>query len=122
MSGQIQYGSAPFPTSVQTLGENRSEEECHFTAPVRFGRRKTDQVGHLLFTSGWLKFHGTVDISVAWAEVSRVDHHDGFMIVSLHGTRRTLCFLCQTEEDAARGSVVATHLAALAQSEPYQTA
>ena len=91
-------------------------------APVRFGRRKTDQVGHLVLADDGLTFHGSVDLTVTWPEISRVEHHDQHIVVSLQGTRKTLQFSCQTDDDAMRGAVVADHLAALAHSEPYQPA
>ena len=113
MSGQIQYEQREVATPLQT---------AHLSLPVRFGRRRTDQVGHLVFTSAWLQFRGTVDVSIAWSEVSRVEPAGADLVVSLHGTQRTLRFSCQAGEDAVRGSAVATHLTALAQSDPFQPA
>jgi hypothetical protein len=95
-------------------------EACHFVTPVRFGRRKTDQVGHLVMSTSWLKFQGRVDLSVSWADVERVENSGVDVIVSLHDTRRLLRFCCAADEEAARGSTVARHLAAIAQSDPLQ--
>ena len=120
MSGQIQYGTAEAPTSVQTGPTAlRVQDECHFTTAVRFGRRKTDQVGHLQLTSLWLKFHGALDVSISWSEVAGVGREGRELVVSLHGTRRTLRFWCQTDDDASRGFVVANHLSALAQADRF---
>ena len=119
MSAQIQYGSGEALTSGQTLRTPHADDPCHFTVPVRFGRRKTDQVGHLILTSTWLKFCGRVDLHVAWGEVARVEQTGPHMMVFLHETRRVLCFCCQNDEGASRGAVVAMHLATLAQAESY---
>jgi hypothetical protein len=97
-----------------------ADDRSHLTLPVRFGRRRTDQVGHLVFATAWLQFRGTVDMSVPWSEVSRVEHEDAALVVSLHGTQRTLRFSCQSHEDAVRCTVMATHFTALAQSHPLQ--
>ncbi len=108
-------------TSLQTDGGLHHDDPCHFATPVRFGRRRTDQVGHLVFTSAWLRFRGTVDFAVAWAEVGSVAHAGPDLVVSLHGTRRTLRFCCHTDHEAARAAATAVHLTALAQSEPLGT-
>jgi hypothetical protein len=108
-------------TSLQTAGAGPGDDRCHLVTPVRFGRRRTDQVGHLLLTSAWLQFRGTVDLSLSWSEVSSVDYAGCDLVVALHGTARTLRFCCQTEGEALRAGATAGHLAALAQSEPLQT-
>jgi hypothetical protein len=118
VSGQIQYGSAVRATSVETPAAP-ADDQCHFTTAVRFGRRKTDQVGHLVLTSGWLTFRGTVDLNVAWSEVAHVESSADQVIVSLHGTQRILRFCCCSSDEAHRGSVVAAHLAALAHADAY---
>ena len=120
MSGQIQYEPDDVATPLQTAAVPGDDGRSHLTLPVRFGRRRTDQVGHLAFTSAWLQFRGTVDMSIPWCEVLRVEHRDADLVVSLHGTQRTLRFSCQSDQDADRGSVMATHLTALAQSHPFQ--
>ena len=117
MSGQIQYGPARTATSVQTQ-RPRPDDECHFDTPVRFGRRRSDQVGHLVLSSQWLRFHGTVDLSVGWTEIARIEQTADEIVVWLHGTRRTLRFGCRSEDEAGRAMTIATHLVALAHSEP----
>ena len=118
MSGQIQYGIAEAPTSGQTGPTAlRLQDECHFTTAVRFGRRKTDQVGHLQLTTLWLKFHGALDVAISWSEVEAVERDGRELVVSLRGTRRTLRFWCQSDDDASRGFVVGNHLSALAQAD-----
>ena len=103
-------------------GDASAGDQCHLAIAVRFGRRKTDQVGHLTFTTARLQFRGTVDFTIAWSEVCRVDRLGADLIVFLQGTQRTLRFSCQNDEDARRASVSAMHLAALAQSHPYEPA
>jgi hypothetical protein len=86
-------------------------DECHFVAPVRFGRRRSDQYGHLLLTSGWLKFRGTLDISVTWSEVTDARRAAREIVISLQESRRLLRFSCHSEAEAARGATIAQHLA-----------
>jgi hypothetical protein len=96
-------------------------DHCHFMTPVRFGRRRTDQVGHLAMTTTWLTFRGTVELSVSWAEISNVQHAGRDVIVSLQGTRRLLRFCCPGDEEAMRGAVIARHLTEIVHSDPFQT-
>ena len=91
-------------------------EHCHFAIPVRFGRRRADQIGHVEFTSGWLKFHGALDVSVVWSEVTSVERDGRDIIVSLADSQRVLRFCCHSAEEAARGTSVARHLVATAAS------
>jgi hypothetical protein len=90
-------------------------DECHFVTPVRFGRRRADQYGHMVLTSGWLKFRGTVDVSVAWGEVADVQRAGREMVVSLRDSRRLFRFSCHSEAEAARGALIAQHLTQSAQ-------
>lgn len=90
-------------------------DECHFVTPVRFGRRRADQYGHMVLTTGWLKFRGTVDVSVAWSEVAEVQRARREMVVSLRDSRRLLRFSCHSEAEAARGVLLAQHLTQSAQ-------
>jgi hypothetical protein len=90
-------------------------DECHFAAPVRFGRRRADHYGHMVVTSGWLKFRGTVDVSVAWSEVADVQRTRREVVVSLRDSRRLLRFSCHSEAEAARGALIAQHLTQSAQ-------
>jgi hypothetical protein len=87
-------------------------EQCHFAIPVRFGRRRGDQIGHVELTTSWLKFHGALDMSVVWSEVSSVERDGRDIIVSLLDSRRVLRFCCHSAEEAARGASVAQHLVA----------
>jgi hypothetical protein len=131
VSAQIQYGPAHRSTSAETpppaitraaeTSGPASQDECHFTTAIRFGRRKTDQVGHFTLTSLWLKFHGTVDLRIAWGEVARVEQAGAEIIVSLHGTRRTLRFCCSSDEEAARGAAIGAHLAGSARCDRFQS-
>ena len=90
-------------------------DECHFVTPVRFGRRRADQYGHLVLTSGWLKFRGTIDVSVAWGEVADVQRARRELVVSLRDSRRLLRFSCHSEAEAIRGALIAQHLTQSAQ-------
>src|SRR5438128_4552210 len=94
-------------------------DQCHFATPVRFGRRRSDQYGHLVLTSGWLKFRGTLDLSVSWSEVGDVQRTYREVVVSLQDSRRLLRFSCHSEAEAAYGAVLAQHLS---QSARPQTA
>lgn len=89
-------------------------DACHFITPVRFGRRRSDQFGHLVLTSGWLKFRGALDVSVAWSEVASVQRAGREILVSLHDSKRVLRFSCQSLSEAAQAGVLAQHLAGAA--------
>ena len=123
MSGQIQYGRADGATLPETpaLAGPPTPDACHHRLPVRFGRRKTDQVGHLVMSTGWLKFQGRVDLHVAWAEIAHVQQAGDDLVVALHDTRRLLRFCCAGGEEASRAAAVARHLADLAHADPVQT-
>lgn len=108
-------------TFLQTDGSLQHDDPCHLATPVRFGRRRTDQVGHLLFTSSWLRFRGTVDFAVPWVEVASVVQTGPDLVVSLHGTGRTLRFCCHSDAEATRAKATAVHLTALAHSDPLAT-
>src|SRR5262245_66576769 len=69
LAARLRRGELP---KVQAPDPLAPGDECHFVTPVRFGRRRADQYGHLVLTSGWLKFRGTIDVSVAWGEVADV--------------------------------------------------
>jgi hypothetical protein len=87
-------------------------QSCHFATPVRFGRRRGDQIGHVEFTTSRLKFHGALDVSVVWSEVASVERDSRDIIIALLDSRRVLRFSCHSAEEAARGMVVARHLVA----------
>ena len=111
LTSQIARDALPVVVSDEPLPPG---DVCHFVAPVRFGRRRADQFGHLSLTSGWLKFRGALDVSVAWSEVDSVKRTGREMIVALHNSRRELRFLCHSMSEAARAGVLAQHLAAAA--------
>ncbi len=89
-------------------------DQCHFVAPARFGRRRSDNCGHLVLTGGWLKFRGTLDVSVGWGEVADVQRAGRDIVVSLVESRRLLRFSCYSAAEAACGGVIAQHLASSA--------
>jgi hypothetical protein len=123
VSGQIQYGPGDGPTCLQTPPTAlQGRDECHFSTPVRFGRRKTDQVGHLVLTTLSLTFHGTVDVTMSWTGVARADAADRDIVIALQGTRRILRFCCHGHDEATRGAAIANHLAGLAGAERYAAA
>ncbi|MBI4265019.1 MAG: hypothetical protein HY657_11650 [Acidobacteria bacterium] len=108
LADQIARSGLPVVVSLGGLAEG---DLCHFVTPVRFGRRRSDQIGHLELTSGWLKFHGALDVSVVWTEVSDVHRADRDIVVALADSRRVLRFCCHAVGEAARGAVVGTYLA-----------
>ena len=105
---QLRAGIWPVAGSPDPLS---AFDTCHFICPVRFGRRRADQYGHLVLTRLWLKFRGALDMSVAWSEVSSVERAGRELIVSLQDSSRVLRFSCHTFEEAARGAVIAAELA-----------
>ena len=97
---------------VPSVDRQPPGEHCHFATPVRFGRRESDQLGHLEFTSVWLRFHGALDLSVVWSEVAAVEREGRGILMSLVESRRQLHFCCESTAEAARGVVIARRLAA----------
>lgn len=110
---QISRIGLPIVVSLDPLPEG---ESCHFVTPVRFGRRRNDQFGHLELTTRWLRFHGALDLSVVWPAVARVTRSGRDIIVSLTESRRVLRFCCHALSEASRGTVVAVHLVNLARA------
>lgn len=108
LAERIAREGLPVIASLNPLPPN---DRCHFVTPVRFGRRRGDQIGHLELTTGWVKFHGALDLSVVWTEVADVERDGHDIIVSLVDSRRVLRFCCHALEEAAHGAVVARHLA-----------
>lgn len=108
VAGEIERAPLPVVASTEPLAPG---DACHFVAPVRFGRRRSDQFGHLSLTSGWLKFRGALDLSVSWSEVADVQRAGPDLIVSLNESKRVLRFSCHSENEAARAGVLAQHLA-----------
>jgi hypothetical protein len=82
---------------------------CHFASPVRFGRRRADQCGHLELTSSWLKFRAVIDVSVVWSEIADVQRTGREVIVTLADSTKPLHFWCPSMTDAARAAVLAKH-------------
>lgn len=112
---RLRTGAWPSAASPDPLSTG---DVCHFLCPVRFGRRRADQYGHLVLTRLWLKFRGALDMSVAWSEVASVERAGRDLIVSLHDSRRMLRFSCHTLEEAARAGVIAGELSRLAAQAP----
>jgi hypothetical protein len=108
VQAKVEGGELPVVASLDPIAPG---DTCHFLCPVRFGRRRADQFGHLLFTSGWVKFRGALDLSVSWSEVASVRRDGRELIVSLHDSRRVLRFACHSLTEAATGGVIAQHLA-----------
>ena len=108
LANKLQRGDLPVVNTQDPLAPG---DQCHFVTPVRFGRRRSDQYGHVLLTSGWLKFRGTLDLSVTWSEIADVRRVAREMVVSLQDSRRLLRFSCHSEAEAARGALIAQHLA-----------
>src|ERR1041384_1165845 len=103
LANSIRRADPPVVTTPDPLAPG---DQCHFATPVRFGRRRADQYGHVLLTSGWLKFRGTLDLSVTWSEIADVQRTAREMIISLQDSRRLLRFSCHSEVEAARGVVI----------------
>lgn len=97
--------------TVESLERLPPQERSHFVTPVRFGRRRTDQCGHLELTSGRLRFHGALDVSVAWSEVASVERAGHEVVVSLTNSQKVVRFSCHAISEAVRGALVARHLA-----------
>jgi hypothetical protein len=101
--GELPSADAPDPMAPG--------DTCHFVSPVRFGRRRADQFGHLVLSSGWLKFRGALDMSVAWSEIVQVTRAGREILVRLHDSKRVLRFSCHSYAEAARGGVLAEYFA-----------
>lgn len=102
---------------VEPIGHLPPGEHAHFVTPVRFGRRRTDQCGHLELTNTRLRFHGALDVGVAWSEVASIERTGHEILVSLATSRKLLRFSCYAAAEAARGTVIARHLAGSHKSE-----
>ena len=108
LANRLRRGDLPHAKAPDPLAPG---DHCHYVTPVRFGRRRSDQYGHIVLTSGWLKFRGTLDLSLTWSEVGEVQRAAREIVVSLQDSRRLLRFSCHSEAEAARGAVIAQHLA-----------
>jgi hypothetical protein len=99
------------PAPPQTPDPFSPGDQCYFAAPVRLGRRRSDGYGHLVLTDGQLKFRGTFDLSVAWADVAAVHHAGREIVVALETSRRLLRFSCHSPAESERGGSLAEDLA-----------
>lgn len=108
LANLLKHGDLPIAEAPDLVAPG---DQCHFVAPVRFGRRRSDQYGHLVLTGGWLKFRGSLDVSVGWGEVAEVRRVGRDIVVSLEESRRLLRFSCYSAAEAARGGVIAQYLA-----------
>jgi hypothetical protein len=108
LANRLQNGEVPMAEAPELLAPG---DVCHFVAPVRFGRRRADQYGHLVLTAGWLKFRGTQDMSISWDEVADAQRAGREVVISFDGSRRLLRFGCSSEAEAARGAAISQHLA-----------
>jgi hypothetical protein len=119
LADKLAHDALPVVTSIEPLAP---DDVCHFVTPVRFGRRRADQFGHLSLTSGWLKFRGALDISVAWTEIADVQRAGRDIIVSLHDSKRVLRFSCNAISEAAQAGVLAQHLVAISGARQTESA
>jgi hypothetical protein len=111
---RLSRGELPFVDASESLFPG---DPCHFVCPVRFGRRRADQVGHLVMAPAWLQFRGAVDMRIAWSEIATVSRNGAEILVGLHESKRVLRFACNSPEAAARGGVIAEHLARIARGD-----
>jgi hypothetical protein len=108
LKSQLARGDMPVAEPLDSLPAG---DRCHFLCPARFGRRRADQVGHLVLLNTRLQFRGALDVSVVWTEVSAVQREGRDIIVSLQDSRRVLRFSCQSMREAVEGGVIAEYLA-----------
>ncbi len=118
LASRLKLGDLPTAEAPNLVAPG---DQCHFVAPVRFGRRRSDNYGHLVLTAGWLKFRGTLDVSVGWSEVAEVQRTGRDIVVSLEASKRLLRFSCYSVAEAARGGVIAQHLARSARPDAVDT-
>ena len=107
LADEIARLGPPVVASVRPLP---ADDSCHFATPVRLGRRRFDQIGHLELTGSWLKFHGALDVSIVWAEVADVERVGRQIVVSLGARRRVFRFCCHAIGESVRGAVVGKYL------------
>ena len=92
-------------------------EVCHFVCPVRHGRRRADQFGHLVMSANSLQFRGALDVCAPWSDVTAVRRDRREIVVVVQETTRVLRFSCHSYEEAARGTAIAEHLTRAAQAD-----
>ncbi len=88
-------------------------EVPYVSAPVRCGRRRHDEVGHLELTNFRLRIHAAVDVNIAWGDVAGIEHADREMVVSIRDRRQTYRFCFHTSEEANQVTVLARSLMSL---------
>jgi hypothetical protein len=108
LANRLKHGDMPI---AEAPGLVAPGDQCHFVAPARFGRRRSDQYGHLVLTGWCLKFRGTLNVSVGWGEIAEVHRVGRDIVVSFEESRRLLRFSCASAGEAARGGAIAKHLA-----------
>lgn len=111
LANRLKHGDIPIAEAPDFVAPG---DQCHFVAPARFGRRRSDHYGHLVLTGWCLKFRGALDVSVGWGEVAEVRRVGRDIVVSLEESRRVLRFSCYSAGEAARGGVIAQYLASSA--------
>jgi hypothetical protein len=119
LEARLARGEQPVVEASDALAPGDS---CHFLCAVRFGRRRADQFGHLVLSSGWLKFRGALDVSVAWSEIASVRRDRRELMIALQDSTRVLRFSCHSHSEAARAGVIARHLAHAARTDLTQAA
>ena len=120
LANRLKHGDMPI-AEAPGPGLVAPGDQCHFVAPARLGRRRSDNYGHLVLTGGWLKFRGTLYVSVGWGEVADVQRSGRDIVVSLEESRRLLRFSCYSAAEAARGGVIAQYLASCARPHAVDT-
>lgn len=104
MNAQIQYGSTSHLTPTRSQPDS---EVVYFSGPVRSGRRRHDQIGHLEMTNLRFRFHAAIDINVGWDEVAGIERVDRDLIVAVGDRPRQFRFCFHTAEEANQGALVA---------------
>ena len=110
MNAQIQYASPSGLTSTPSLS---AREVPFVSAPVRCGRRRHDEVGHLEITNLRLRIRAAIDVNIAWGDVAGIEHADRDMVVSIRDRRRKYRFCFHTGEEANQVTLLARSLLAL---------
>ena len=85
----------------------------YVAAPVRCGRRRHDEVGHLELTNLRLRIHAAIDVNIAWNDVAGIEHADRDMVVSIRDRRQKYRFCFHTCEEATQVTLLARSLLSL---------
>ncbi len=118
LADDIAHGNLPVVATREPLPAG---DVCHFATRARFGRRRTDQSGHLELTNTWFTFRAALDVSVSWSQVAHV-HLDGREVaIALVDSTRLLRFWCPGLSDAARAAVLAEHFSSIAREQAMAT-